>query len=161
MASTTRCCSPRAAPTQSVEPAPLPVLTVVGVLFGALVLAGVTFQTAPAQTATVAAGAAVEGTETRFGVPASALFGVAATASADGAANSAYDSFTSLGGGVLMAAMMLGEVSPGGTGSGPYSLLMVRVFSMAAGARRCHPGAHSTEQPPDRRHYVWRGVLCH
>jgi K+-transporting ATPase A subunit len=71
-----------------------------------------------------AVGGHTEGTETRFGVPASTLFGVSATGSADGAANSSYDSFSSLGGGVLLAAMMLGEISPGGTGSGLYGLLM-------------------------------------
>ena len=50
-----------------------------------------------------------EGTETRFGVPGSALFGQAATASGDGAANASYDSFASLGGGVLLMNMMLGR----------------------------------------------------
>ena len=65
-----------------------------------------------------AVGSPVEGTETRFGVPGSALFGHTATASADGAANSSYDSFASLGGVVLMLNMMLGEVAPGGAGSG-------------------------------------------
>ena len=48
-----------------------------------------------------------------FGVPGSALFGHVATASADGAAYSSYDSFASLGGGVLMLNMMFGEVAPG------------------------------------------------
>jgi K+-transporting ATPase ATPase A chain len=72
-----------------------------------------------------AAGATTEGTETRFGVAGSALFGATATATADGAANASYDSFSSLGGGVLMANMMLGEVSPGGAGSGLYGLLMM------------------------------------
>ena len=67
-----------------------------------------------------AVGGATEGTETRFGVPGSALFGQAATASGDGAANASYDSFASLGGGVLMLNMMLGEVAPGGAGSGLY-----------------------------------------
>ena len=65
-----------------------------------------------------AVGAATEGTETRFGVPGSAIFGQAATASADGAANSSHDSYASVGGAVLMLNMMLGEVAPGGAGSG-------------------------------------------
>jgi K+-transporting ATPase ATPase A chain len=65
-----------------------------------------------------AVGAPIEGTETRFGVPGSALFGHVATASADGTANSSYDSFASLGGAVLTLNMMLGEVAPGGAGSG-------------------------------------------
>jgi K+-transporting ATPase KdpA subunit len=99
-------------------------LTVVGILFGLLLLAGNLAQSAHTGTVPAAVGGHTEGTETRFGVPASTLFGVSATGSADGAANSSYDSFSSLGGGVLLAAMMLGEISPGGTGSGLYGLLM-------------------------------------
>src|SRR5664279_1939294 len=81
----------------------------------------------------VAVGAATEGTEVRNGVVASAVFGVAATASADGAADSSYDSFTGLGGGILMANMMLGEVSPGGSGSGLYGLLIVALLAVFLG----------------------------
>ena len=84
-------------------------------------------------TVPVAVGSAAEGTETRFGIPGSALFGQAATASADGAANSSYDSFTSIGGAVLMANMMLGEVSPGGAGSGLYGLLVVALLAVFLG----------------------------
>jgi K+-transporting ATPase ATPase A chain len=61
------------------------------------------------------------------------LFGISATGTADGAANSSYDSFTGLGGGVLMAAMMLGEISPGGTGSGLYGLLMAVLVAVFIG----------------------------
>src|SRR5262249_9071096 len=71
-------------------------------------------------TVAYAVGGPFEGTETRIGIPGSALFGHVATASADGAANSSYDSFASLGGAVLMLNMMLGEVAPGGAGSGLY-----------------------------------------
>lgn len=80
-----------------------------------------------------AVGAPIEGTETRFGVPGSALFGHAATASADGAANSSYDSFASLGGAVLMLNMMLGEVAPGGAGSGLYGLVMMVLLAVFMG----------------------------
>ena len=80
-----------------------------------------------------AVGAATEGTETRFGVPGSALFGQAATASGDGAANSSYDSFASLGGGMLLANMMLGEVSPGGPGSGLYGLVVMTLLAVFLG----------------------------
>jgi potassium-transporting ATPase potassium-binding subunit len=66
----------------------------------------------------------------RFGVAASAAFGATATATADGAADASYDSFSSLGGGVLMANMMLGEVSPGGAGSGLYGLLMMALLAV-------------------------------
>jgi potassium-transporting ATPase potassium-binding subunit len=80
-----------------------------------------------------AVGAATEGTETRFGVPGSAIFGQAATASADGAANSSYDSYPSVGGAVLMLNMMLGEVAPGGAGSGLYGLVMMTLLAVFLG----------------------------
>ena len=80
-----------------------------------------------------AVGAATEGTETRLGVPGSAIFGQAATASADGAANSSYDSYPSVGGVVLMLNMMLGEVAPGGAGSGLYGLLMMTLLAVFLG----------------------------
>jgi K+-transporting ATPase ATPase A chain len=106
-------------------------LAVVGILFGLLLAAGSLAQSAHTGTVTAAVGGQYEGTETRVGVPGSTLFGVAATGSADGAGNSSYDSFSSLGGGVLMSAMMLGEIAPGGTGSGLYGLIvavMIAVF---------------------------------
>jgi potassium-transporting ATPase potassium-binding subunit len=80
-----------------------------------------------------AVGAATEGTETRFGVPGSVIFGQAATASADGAANSSYDSYASVGGAVLMLNMMLGEVAPGGAGSGLYGLVMMTLLAVFLG----------------------------
>ena len=84
-------------------------------------------------TATTAAGAAMNGKETRFGVSGSSLFGISATSSADGAGAASYDSFTAFGGGLLMAAMMLGEISPGGVGSGLYGLLMVALVAVFLG----------------------------
>jgi potassium-transporting ATPase potassium-binding subunit len=80
-----------------------------------------------------AVGGAFEGTETRFGVPGSGMFGQVATASADGAANSAYDSFAAFGGAVLMLNMMLGEVAPGGAGSGLYGLVMMVLLAVFLG----------------------------
>ncbi|MFE0632530.1 potassium-transporting ATPase subunit KdpA [Streptomyces sp. NPDC058864] len=108
-------------------------LAVVGVLFGLLLAAANLAQSAHTGTVSAAVGGHVEGTETRFGVPASTLFGVSATASADGAANASYDSFSSLGGGVLLAGMMLGEIAPGGTGSGLYGLLMAVLVAVFVG----------------------------
>ena len=80
-----------------------------------------------------AVGVPTEGTETRFGVPGSAIFGQAATASGDGAANSSYDSFASFGGAVLLANMMLGEVAPGGAGSGLYGLVVMSLLAVFLG----------------------------
>ncbi|MFD4868186.1 potassium-transporting ATPase subunit KdpA [Streptomyces sp. NPDC058412] len=108
-------------------------LTVVGILFALLLAAGTFAQSAHTGTVTEAVGGQYEGTETRFGIPGSTLFGVAATGSADGAANASYDSFSSLGGGVLLAAMMLGEIAPGGTGSGLYGLIVVVLVAVFIG----------------------------
>ena len=108
-------------------------LTVVGVLFGLLLAAGTLAQSAHTGTVTAAVGGQYEGTETRIGINGSTLFGVSATGSADGAGAASYDSFSSMGGGVLLAAMMLGEVSPGGTGSGLYGLLIAVLLAVFVG----------------------------
>jgi K+-transporting ATPase ATPase A chain len=81
-------------------------------------------------TATQLAGAAMEGKEVRFGEPLSALFGAATTLTSTGAVNALHDSFTPLGGGVLMLDMMLGEVAPGGVGSGLYGMLVLAVVAV-------------------------------
>ncbi|MFJ6567632.1 potassium-transporting ATPase subunit KdpA [Streptomyces sp. NPDC091292] len=108
-------------------------LAVVGILFGLLVTAATYAQNAHTGTVTAAVGGPYEGTETRIGVPGSTLFGVAATATADGAGNSSYDSFSALGGGTLLAGMMLGEIAPGGTGSGLYGLVVAVAVAMFIG----------------------------
>jgi len=80
------------------------------------------------------AGGNMEGKEVRFGIPASALFSVVSTASADGAMNSAHDSFTPLAGLVQMLNLKSGEVIFGGTGTGLVSMiLMVLVTVFIAG----------------------------
>jgi potassium-transporting ATPase potassium-binding subunit len=70
------------------------------------------------------AGGNMEGKETRFGVGASALFAASTTGTSTGAVNSSHDSYTAAGGLVATAQMLLGEVSPGGVGSGLYSMLV-------------------------------------
>ncbi|MBV8463740.1 MAG: potassium-transporting ATPase subunit A, partial [Acidimicrobiales bacterium] len=74
-----------------------------------------------------------EGKETRFGDTSSALFGVASTNTSTGSANSSYDSFTPIGGFGLMTGMMLGEVTPGGTGSGLYTILIYAIIAVFIG----------------------------
>ena len=69
-------------------------LTVVTILFIGALGAGSAAEHTHHNTVPLAGGAASEAAETRFGIPASALFAVSATASADGAANASYDSFT-------------------------------------------------------------------
>jgi K+-transporting ATPase ATPase A chain len=77
-----------------------------------------------------AVGAATEGTETRFGVPQSATFASATTLTSTGAVDSFHESYTALGGMIPMINMMLGEVAPGGTGSGLYGMLVLAVVTV-------------------------------
>ena len=81
-------------------------------------------------TVPIALAAATEGTETRFGIPQSATFAAATTLTSTGAVNSFHDSYTALGGMVPIINMMLGEVAPGGTGSGLYGMLILAVITV-------------------------------
>ncbi len=75
-------------------------------------------------------GGNLTGKELRFGAGPSALFNSSATGTSTGAVDSMGDSYTALGGGVLLFNMMLGEVSPGGTGSGLYGMLVLALLSV-------------------------------
>ncbi|MER6453962.1 potassium-transporting ATPase subunit KdpA [Streptomyces sp900105245] len=77
-----------------------------------------------------AAGGAMEGKEVRFGVGGSSIFAVATTLTSTGAVDSFHSSFTGLGGGITMLSMMLGEITPGGTGSGLYGILIMAVIAV-------------------------------
>ncbi|WNM29154.1 potassium-transporting ATPase subunit KdpA [Streptomyces sp. Li-HN-5-11] len=77
-----------------------------------------------------AAGGAMEGKEVRFGVGSSSIFAVSTTLTSTGAVDSFHSSFTGLGGGVAMLGMMLGEIAPGGTGSGLYGMLIMAVIAV-------------------------------
>ena len=74
-----------------------------------------------------------EGKEVRFGDTSTALFAVASTQTSTGSADAAYDSFTPIGGFGLLTGMMLGEVTPGGTGSGLYTLLIYAIIAVFIG----------------------------
>ena len=74
-----------------------------------------------------------EGKEVRFGVPTSALFNVSMTQTSDGAVDSASDSYNPMGGFGPLTGMMLGEVSPGGTGSGLYTILLMALIAVFIG----------------------------
>ncbi|WP_375430681.1 potassium-transporting ATPase subunit KdpA [uncultured Friedmanniella sp.] len=76
-----------------------------------------------------AAGAAMEGKETSIGIWASTLFAVSTTGTSTGAINAQHDSLTPAGGGTVLVHMLLGEISPGGTGSGIYGILVVAVLA--------------------------------
>lgn len=84
-------------------------------------------------TAPQLAGGAMEGKEQRFGVAATALFGSASTLTSTGAVNGMHDSFTALGGFFPMLNMMLGEIAPGGVGSGLYGMLVLAVIAVFVG----------------------------
>ncbi|MFI6375717.1 potassium-transporting ATPase subunit KdpA [Streptomyces sp. NPDC050546] len=77
-----------------------------------------------------AAGGAYEGKEVRFGVGASSIFAVSTTLTSTGAVDSFHSSFTGLGGGITMLGMMLGEIAPGGVGSGLYGMLIMAVIAV-------------------------------
>lgn len=76
------------------------------------------------------AGGAMEGKETRIGVGASSIFAVSTTLTSTGAVNSFHSSFTGLGGGITMLGMQLGEIAPGGTGSGLYGMLVMAIIAV-------------------------------
>ncbi|MCE4948819.1 MULTISPECIES: potassium-transporting ATPase subunit KdpA [Streptomyces] len=77
-----------------------------------------------------AAGAAMEGKEDRFGIGGSAIFSVATTLTSTGAVDSFHASYTAFGGGLQLLGMMLGEIAPGGVGSGLYGMLVMAVISV-------------------------------
>jgi K+-transporting ATPase ATPase A chain len=72
----------------------------------------------------------MEGKEVRFGIPASATFNVAATGTSTGAVDSFTDSYTPLGGSIPLFLMQLGEVTPGGVGSGFYTIIVFALLSV-------------------------------
>ena len=62
--------------------------------------------------------------------PNSAVFATGTTLTSTGAVDSFHDSYTSLGGAMTLLNMMLGEVAPGGTGSGLYGMLILAVLTV-------------------------------
>lgn len=72
----------------------------------------------------------LEGKETRFGAVDSALFAAVTTGTSTGAVNSLHASFLPMGGFAAMLLMLLGEVSPGGVGSGLYGLLVFAILAV-------------------------------
>ncbi|MEW1863548.1 potassium-transporting ATPase subunit KdpA [Streptomyces sp. NBC_00669] len=77
-----------------------------------------------------AAGGMMEGKEQRIGVWGSALFATSTTLTSTGAVNSFHDSYSPLGGGMTIFNMMLGEIAPGGTGSGLYGILVLAIIAV-------------------------------
>lgn len=73
------------------------------------------------------------GKEVRFGTSSSALYNMASTQTSTGSVNSAMDSYTPLGGMMALSGMMLGEVTPGGVGSGLYTILLFAIITVFIG----------------------------
>ncbi|TAJ70195.1 MAG: potassium-transporting ATPase subunit KdpA [Phenylobacterium sp.] len=84
--------------------------------------------------ALVAAGAQsdvnMEGKEVRFGAPSTAVWAAATTGASDGGVNGMHDSFMPLGGGMAMFLIQLGEILPGGVGSGLYGMLVMALIAV-------------------------------
>ncbi|KQR88522.1 potassium-transporting ATPase subunit A [Microbacterium sp. Leaf179] len=110
--------------------------TILGVM-GAIFVASTALMTwaelAGAGTAPQLAGGSLEGKEVRFGIFGSTLFSSTSTLTSTGAVNSMHDSNTALGGMMPMINMMLGEVAPGGVGSGLYGMLILAVIAVFVG----------------------------
>ncbi|MEV4579266.1 potassium-transporting ATPase subunit KdpA [Nonomuraea jabiensis] len=106
------------------------ILAVMGVIALAGVLLTNVFELGGHATVPQAVGAAMEGKEVRFGVSNSATFAAATTLTSTGAVNSFHDSYTPFGGMMTLFNMMLGEVAPGGVGSGLYGMLILAVITV-------------------------------
>jgi len=114
------------------------ILAVMAVLFGSwLTIASVSeHQANPAVAAagvTHQPGGNMEGKETRFGDTSSALYATSSTQTSTGSVDSAEDSYTPMGGFAVLTGMMLGEVSPGGVGSGLYTILLFAIITVFIG----------------------------
>jgi K+-transporting ATPase ATPase A chain len=75
-------------------------------------------------------GGKMEGKEVRFGIGGSTLTAVVTSNTATGSNNSIDDSYTSLGGMVVLVNMLLGELVFGGLGTGLYSMVMAATITV-------------------------------
>ena len=106
------------------------IVAVMGVIATLSVSLTMLFQVQAHGTVPTAVGASMEGVEQRFGVADSAVFAASTTLTSTGAVNSFHDSYTSLGGLMTMFNMQLGEVAPGGVGSGLYGMLILAIITV-------------------------------
>jgi K+-transporting ATPase ATPase A chain len=114
------------------------VLAVMAIIFGSWLAIGAVAEH-QANPAVAAAGLShqptgnMEGKETRFGDTSSAFYNITSTQTSTGSVDSANDSYTPMGGFAVMTGMMLGEVSPGGVGSGLYTILLFAIITVFIG----------------------------
>ncbi|ARE34920.1 potassium-transporting ATPase subunit KdpA [Rhodococcus qingshengii] len=111
----------------------LTLLAVMGILWSGLLAVTLAAESGARGVAATAAGSMMEGKEVRFGIPGSALFAVATTGTSTGAVNSAHDSMSPLGGGAVLLNMLLGEIAPGGVGTGLYGILVLALIAVFVG----------------------------
>ncbi|CPR08787.1 potassium-transporting ATPase subunit A [Mycobacterium bohemicum DSM 44277] len=106
------------------------IASVMATLYAISVTFMLLFQLQHHGTVPTSVGAAMEGVEQRFGIADSAVFADSTTLTSTGAVDSFHDSYTSLGGMMALFNMQLGEVAPGGTGSGLYGMLILAVITV-------------------------------
>lgn len=106
------------------------IVSVMAVLYIASFAVLTMFETAGLGTAPELAGGAMEGKEQRLGIIGSTLFTTTSTGTSTGAVAAMHDSYTAFGGMMPMINMMLGEVAPGGVGSGLYGILVLAVIAV-------------------------------
>jgi K+-transporting ATPase ATPase A chain len=75
----------------------------------------------------------LEGKEMRTTVQEASIFSISTTATSTGAVNASHDSLTAVAGGAAMTMILLGEVAPGGVGTGLYGILMFAVITVFIG----------------------------
>jgi len=114
------------------------ILAVMAIIFGAWLAIGSVAEH-QANPAVAEAGQAyqpagnMEGKEVRFGDTSSALYNITSTQTSTGSVDSANDSYNPMGGFATMTGMMLGEISPGGVGSGLYTILLFAIITVFIG----------------------------
>ena len=72
----------------------------------------------------------MEGKEVRFGAPSTAVWVANTTGASDGGVNAMHDSLMPLGGGMAMFMIQLGEIVPGGVGSGLYGMIVMALVAV-------------------------------
>jgi potassium-transporting ATPase potassium-binding subunit len=114
------------------------VLGVMAIIFGAWLAIGSVAEH-QANPAVAAAGISsqpagnMQGKEVRFGDTSSTLYNITSTQTSTGSVDSAMDSYNPMGGFATLTGMMLGEVTPGGVGSGLYTILLFAIITVFIG----------------------------
>jgi potassium-transporting ATPase potassium-binding subunit len=72
----------------------------------------------------------MEGKEVRFGAPSTAVWTAFTTGASDGGVIAMHDSYMPLGGGMAMFMIQLGEMLPGGVGSGLYGMVVMALITV-------------------------------